>query len=236
MHGETAIGSFVEKIGDVAHDLVALGLGDGDGVLIRKREREVEHAELAEGGGGRSGERAGEALRAAGEALALHFELRELGLEERHVAAVAEVDNLAVGLDGDDLCRDGRVRGRGERGLAGDGTELDGRFAKERNLADLEPAKRTLVHGQLAIDGDAVERGIGQPAHGLRPAAVNVSLVGGTVRELRVARDGRLPERGRIERGGLIDAHVGAALNAFLEVGDDLRGQLLSRDQRHGLA
>ena len=235
VHGEAAVGGLVEKISDVAHDLVAFRLRGRDGVLIRKGEREVEHPELAEGGGGRGGERAGETLRAAGDTFALQLELRDLLLEQRDVAAVAEIDDLPVGLDGHDGFLDGRRRRGGERGLAGDGANLDGGFAGGRKFADLEPAKRTLVDGERAVEGDAVEGGIGQPAHGLRAAAVNMGLIGGTVRELRVARDGRLYGRGRIERGGLIDAQVGAAPDAFLELGDDLGGQLLACGHGDGL-
>ena len=103
---------------------------------------------------------------------------------------------------------------------------------------DAKTGKRVPVltdDGERAVEGDAGEGGIGQPAHGLRAAAVNIGLVGGTVGELRVARDGRLHGRGRIERGGLIDAQVGAALDAFLELGDDLGGQLLACGHGDGL-
>ena len=118
VRGEAAVGGLVEEVGDVAHDLVALGLGDGDRILVGKRERDVEHAQLAKRCGGRCGERAGEALRTAGDALALHFEASNLFFKQRDVTPVAEVNDLAVRLDGDGLFRDGLGGRGGERGLA----------------------------------------------------------------------------------------------------------------------
>ena len=116
--GETAVGGLIKEFGDVAHDLVTLGLGDGDRILVGKREREVEHAQLAKRRGGRCGERADKALRAAGDALALHLEASDLFFKQRDVAPIAEVNDLTVRLDSDDLFRNGLGGRGGERGLA----------------------------------------------------------------------------------------------------------------------